>query len=186
MANWWAKLMGRQEQSDPIVGIDMGWTDLGTLTVSSGRVWVGDAAFAPHEADGKVVELPSGEYEGRVRWLRYGQDERAANLVLVPPSAEFTRGEQLGTTWADTATQGVCDFELLQAALTDEEEYREAYELEVEVKGSQRFAYGNAILLVTPSGFGDGTFKLFELVHEGRRIGIEVEMIGPDEPYPFA
>jgi len=183
--DWWRKLTGRSKPTDPILGEHIGWTVLGNLPVKSGRVWVGDAAFAPNEADGEVVELAPGEYEGRVRWLRFGHDERAANLVLVPSGAAFTRGEQLGTTWADTATQGVCDFNLFQAAIVDEEEYREAYELQVEFKGSQRFAYGDAVLLVTSSGFGDGSFKLFELVHEGRRVGIEVEMIGPDEPYPF-
>jgi hypothetical protein len=43
----------------------------------------------------------------------------------------------------------------------------------------------NAVLIACSSGFGDGTFSLYELVQDGERCGLEIEMIGPDEEYPF-
>ncbi len=85
---------------------DLGWTTLGTLNVESGRVWVGDASFAPSEQDGEIVDLPPGEYEGRVRWVSIDGQELEANLVFARPGLETTRGSEIGETWADTASQG--------------------------------------------------------------------------------
>ncbi len=40
-------------------------------------------------------------------------------------------------------------------------------------------------VVYTPSGFGDGTFTVFELRAAGELVGLEVEFIAPETPYPF-
>jgi len=46
--------------------------------------------------------------------------------------------------------------------------------------------YQNAeLVFFVNSGFGDGTFPVYELVSAGGRWGVEVVFIEPGTPYPF-
>ncbi len=40
-------------------------------------------------------------------------------------------------------------------------------------------------MLIVESGFGDGTFPVYELRRGSERVGIETVFINPGEPYPF-
>jgi hypothetical protein len=40
-------------------------------------------------------------------------------------------------------------------------------------------------MLIVQTGFGDGTYPIYELRHKSKRCGIEVLFIKPTEPYPF-
>jgi hypothetical protein len=166
---------------------DLGWQELGILPVRSGKVWVGDAQFAASEGDGEVVELAPGNYEGRIRRLNFDGDIRVSHLQLVQVGAVPQRGAQIGETWADTASQGVCDFEIYRLVSADYEPYWEQSEAALTSGEPGRYVHDaerEAVLIHTESGWGDGTFKLFELIDDGRRVGIEVEMIDPDDPFP--
>lgn len=94
----------------------------------------------------------------------------------------------MGETWADTASQGVCDFEIYSKFTADYEAYFEVAEGTFYEDEPHRYVHdaaAEAVLLITSSGFGDGSFKLFELVEGGTRVGLEVEMIEPGAEHPF-
>jgi hypothetical protein len=169
-------------------GSETGWGYIGDL-VCGGRLWVGDAQFAPIEGSGEIVDVLPGTYEGYIKQIDYGADIRASRFRIVLAEADAELGAELGETWADTGTQGVCDFDTYSAAIPgDWEEYWQGAEATVMANEFGRYVLdgaSDAVLIFTTAGFGDGTFKLFELLADGRRCGIEVEMIPPGTEYPW-
>lgn len=150
------------------------WLVLGDLPVTSGRIWVGDVQFAPIERDGEVVDVPVGVYEVSIMW---GDGDSEAILRAVLKGTEAERGIQIGETWADTASQAVCDFEAYRAAVGDDHNaYWEKADMAIlsEIPGRYEHAPG-AVLVHCTSGDGDGTFPLYEMVSGGKRVGIEVD-----------
>lgn len=155
------------------------WMVLGDLPITSGRMWVGDVQFAPIEEDGEVVDVPVGIYEVSVMW---GDGDSEAILRAVLKGTEAERGEKIGETWADTASQAVCDFEAYGTAVgEDHNAYWEKSDMAIlsEIPGRYELAPG-AVLIHCTSGDGDGTFPLYEIASEGNRVGIEVDFYAED------
>lgn len=42
-----------------------------------------------------------------------------------------------------------------------------------------------ASMIFVPSGFGDGSYPVYALRVSGNLVGLEIQFIAPDEPYPF-
>lgn len=114
-----------------------------------------------------------------------------SRLRVVARSAEPELGAQLGKTWSDTARTGVCDYVLCKQAWGDDDD--RAWQVvgptleQVSTGVAVLDRDAGAILPFVESGFGDGEFPVFELrdLSSGLRVGIEVELIVQDTPYPF-
>lgn len=189
MSDFLKKLFGQKQQESESLPPpkDLGWQELGNLTVRSGKVWVGDAQFAASENDGTIVDLMPGEYESRIRWLGFDGDRRVSHLVLARVGSNPLRGPQIGETWADTASQGVCDFEIYRLVSDPYDPYWEKAEEALTSGEPGRYVHDaekDAVLIHTSSGWGDGEFKLYELMDGDERCGVEVEMIDLEDPYP--
>lgn len=163
---------------------------MGVLPLPSGRLCVSDAKFAPDPA--VPVRLEPGDYEVWVQEFVYEDDHefenRHALLRVLKPGTNPQRGEKIDNSWADTGTQGVCDFEQMLKLQEEvgEDDYIDAFE----EAWSEEFilqpkADTAALLFVVHSGFGDGTFPVFELVQDVQLVGVEVELIAPGTPHPF-
>lgn len=153
------------------------WTILGDVPISSSRMWIGDAMLAPIPEDGEVVDVPEGTYEVSVFWIDTAYGEREAILRAVLKGEQAERGKRIGETWADTASQAVCDFEAYSDAVGDDHDaYQEAAALAMFAERPGLYTLApDAILAHCSSGPGDGTFPLYEMVSGGRRVGIELD-----------
>jgi hypothetical protein len=173
-------------------GTETQWLLLCDLELASGHLQVGDASFIP-STKGELFEtqLPPGRYAVEVKVLDYGGDEqRISRLrVLRQGVAAPLPGECIGETWADTGSIGVCDLNLYAAACDgDLERAYAAYE--TVQQGMDLYgivvldAVSGAVMPVVSCGFGDGSFPVYGLDGEDV-VGVEVEFIPADFPYPF-
>lgn len=161
------------------------WVRFAAVPVSSGKMWIGDAGFAPNESDGLVLEVPPGTYEVFVKRARFSWGESLntrmrARLVGTQP----TLGEAVGETWSDMATQSVCDFDLYREAVGgDWDAYWEQAEEHVMIEGehgSYQPQKGTVLAFCT-SGRGDGTFPVVALKDGDRLCGVEIEFLNPED-----
>lgn len=173
------------------IGKETDWLFIAPFTISSGRLLIVDFGFLPSSQDGLVIELPSGDFDITARVMDYPGDRRISRLRLLAKGIDAPVGEAIGETWVDTAATSICDAEVMDAAwqsLGDDvatsrlEAFRETaapcgvFVLDERLRASAPFV---------ESGFGDGTYTVFELCADGRRVGIEIEFIENREPYPF-
>lgn len=173
------------------VGNETDWLEFCELTLSDGRALVCDLGFIPSDGDGLLVEMPPGRYLIRARVMDYSGDRRVSRLRVLSPGSTPTVGVQIGETWADTAAVAVCDFTVCSRAWERLGEDTATNRLEV----ARDSGYPCGVFELDPevsacvpyvdSGFGDGTFPVFELMQEDKRVGFEIEFIAREEPYPF-
>ncbi|MEQ1935885.1 MAG: hypothetical protein ABL962_18665, partial [Fimbriimonadaceae bacterium] len=143
-----------------VFGRELKWERFGLLKVHSGKLFVGDGQMAPHEP-GVIVDLEPGEYEVSRQKMDFDGDVRVALMRIVRKGVRFERGQKLGDSWADTATQGVCDYEIYKEAISHltEEEYFTKFENELYVDDAEVVNLDpekGAVLFITTSGWGDG------------------------------
>ena len=176
--------------ASPRTGLPSGWLDFCEFSLRGSSILVVDASFVPAADDGLLIELPPGKYEVQAQVLDYGGDRRPARLRVCLSEANATFGSQIGETWTDTATTGICDFEIFSAAWG---EAKDAAFKMIQPALQDSYYHGVAVLnanvgAIMPflhSGFGDGHYPVYELTAAGRRVGFEVEFIGAGKDYPF-
>ena len=176
--------------ASPRTGLPSGWLDFCEFSLRGSSILVVDASFVPSADDGLLIELPPGKYEVQAQVLDYGGDRRPARLRIQLAGSNAAMGAEIGKTWTDTATTGICDFEIFSAAWGEDSDA--SFEI-IKPALEDNHHYGVAVLdanvgAVMPflhSGFGDGTYPVYELVAEGRRVGFEVEFIPEGKAYPF-
>lgn len=172
--------------SDSIPVIESEWKPFHVFELRGDKIWVGDAHFAPLKDDGEVVSLQPGSYQVSIKTMDFNGDVRNSRLRFCQVGEVPDSLSKIGETWADVATQGICDFALYGRVA--EEHPEEASDpdplFDVDDPGVYLLA-GQAELISVSSGFGDGTFDLYELLTAGVRSGVEVEMIKPGAEYPF-
>jgi len=173
-------------------GSETDWLPFCKLTSRGTQLLVIDADFAPYAQHGLLVDLAPGEYEIKARVIDYGTDKRISRLRLVMGNRTPSTGHQLGTTWTDTGKTGVCDYIAYRDAWGDDDEVSWGIVgPTLEQAGTHGIALLNpasgTVLPFVTSGFGDGNFSVHELIDSATnvRIGVEVEFIASDTPYPF-
>jgi hypothetical protein len=145
--------------------------------------------MAPLEP-GVIIDLEPDTYEVARQKMDFDGDVRVATMRVVKPKADFVRGPSLGESWADTATQAVCDYEVYKAAYEElgDEAYWEKFDDALCTDDGDVVNLDpdkGVVLFITSSGWGDGHFPVFELFQEGKRVGVEIEMIAPGTRCPF-
>jgi hypothetical protein len=124
--------------------------------------------------------------------VTYGQDTRVAALRVVLLDATGDREGQIGSTWTDTAATGVSDYGAATVALNalGRDEFYDrilaaVHQVTGEPVGVVTWVRDQAEMPFAMSGFGDGTYPVFELMADETRVGVEVEFIAQGIPYPF-
>jgi hypothetical protein len=178
------------EGDEPTPGVQTPWLDFCDITLKGASFLVVDASFLPSEEDGVVVKAPRGRYIVQAKVMDYGCDRRISRLRVMVPGSDPELGEELGDTWTDTAQTAICDFEVFSAAWGDDDD--EAYEkISDDLMDAESFGVAvlddrtGAAAPFVSSGFGDGSFPVFELREGKRRVGFEIEFIKEGERYPF-
>jgi len=166
------------------------WMDFCHLDLQGPEFLIADASFLPSEEDGLLVKAPQGRYLLQVKAMEYGDDTRPSRLRAALLGTTPQLGAKLGETWTDTATTGICDLRRFSAAWGDDDEASLA-KVEEAISAAEIFgiatidAAAGAVAPFLQSGFGDGTFPVYELVEGDRRVGFEIEFIEDGAPYPF-
>lgn len=167
-------------------GRESKWLLVADIDMTSGEVWLGDPTLAPSLIDGIVVELARGVYRVEMRIMDYGDDRRVSRFRLVLAAADRTGlGAQIGMTGTDTALIGVIDNGAGAAFDSDETARIVDRKLQsAEWYARIRIDEPALDMVAISSGFGDGEYRVFEIRDQGARAGLEIEFIGPHEPYP--
>jgi TPR repeat protein len=173
-----------------LTGERSGWLDFCDLVLKGGSILVVDTQFVPSEKDGLLVKLTPGTYSVQAKAVNYGGDVRIARLRVVKNGISPALAEKLGETWTDTANTGICDFETFSQAWGKDDDasyqiiepfFDTGEEFGIAVLDEAR----NALMPFVHSGFGDGSFPVFELQADGVRSGFEIEFIADGEEYSF-
>ncbi len=185
----------RETEGDAVhgaVGRETEWLGFTQLDLSDGKLLICDLEFLLIEED-LLVKLPPGRYEVQAKVMEYPGDRRVSRLRLLPAGAVVNLGEQLGETWTDTAVTSVWDSTAMARAWERLGMNDDALHARLEQVRDEQGRCGvldldaaqGAVAPFVDSGFGDGTFPVFALTADGRRVGVEIEFIAANEPYPF-
>lgn len=159
------------------------------LPIRGASLGFGDAWAAPNDA--VTVDVPAGTYEVHVEAFSYGTDGRIARLMVYLPGAAPIRGEAVGEFGVDVAAAAVFDAEVLEGFMDDDEESWEGwldeytardYE-ELDVAGVYPCPDADTAMVYCSTGFGDGSYEVFELRRYGQVVGAEAVFLRPDQGY---
>ncbi|MDQ6631682.1 MAG: SEL1-like repeat protein [Verrucomicrobiota bacterium] len=177
-------------QETPSTGVQTEWLDFHDFDLKGTSILIVDAQFVPSKEDGLLVSLDSGKYLIQAKANSYGGDRRISRLRIFRKNTIPQLCSEIGKTWTDTANTGICDFEIFSKAWgNDDDASYEIIQEDLETDNSfgtaTLDAARGAVMPFVHSGFGDGSFSVFELVENGVRVGFEIEFIAAGEKYPF-
>lgn len=180
--DWSAKM-----PKDGDLGTETDWMRFTELRVDSGMVLFLDPLAADNPEHGLMVELSAGKHEVWVKAMMYGRMGVPSRLRVILPGTNPVLGGEIGTTWTDVATTGVCDYEAFAKASQNPDKYdneirQKVFDIDVYIVVPLDPESEATVAAVT-SGFGDGEYRVFELLSESKRVGAEVEFIPPDGPF---
>lgn len=185
-----AELRPPDEPRQGQAGIESDWLRLGEFVLLSGRMIAVDV-HAGSPDDSPVVDLPPGRYRAECQGVAYGRGRWVSRLRAVREGCDGLLGAVVGEAWADVANIGLADLEpfaVYSAALLEAEAGAPIFrrlESITTVGMLHLDPPGGAWMPLVESGWGDGTFPVFELVDRGERVGLEVEFIPHGTPYPW-
>lgn len=159
------------------------------LPVRGKHLGFGDAWAAPNDA--VTVPVPPGTYEVHVEAFSYGTDGRIARLIVHLPGAAPVRGKAIGEFGVDVATAAVFDADVLEDYMDDDEESWEGWLdeyttrdfEELDMAGLHPCPDADTAMVYCSTGFGDGSYEVFELLREGRVVGAEAVFLRPDQGF---
>jgi len=163
-------------------GLFTSWLPFLSMPVNGSSVFLTDMRHGPTD-DGLKVELEPGQYRVEFRGFVRGADRRCARLRAYREGSKPELGKSIGTVSTDLATLGFYDPKSFQPLKRRGSE--QFFEWGESAFDTSKSSHGvlihnlkkSAILPYVTSGFGDGTYPVFELTQQKRRIGFEVEFI---------
>lgn len=163
-------------------GLFTPWLPFLQMPVKGNGFFLTDMRPGPTE-DGLKVELAPGNYRVEVQGFVRGSDRRCARFRVYLEGSKPKLGQQLGTVATDLATMGFYDPKCFQSLRKQGSE--EFFAWGESAFDASKSSHGvlvhdlkrSAILPYVTSGFGDGTYPVYELTQLNRRVGFEVEFI---------
>jgi hypothetical protein len=174
-------------------GKESDWLAFAEFSCKSGKILVIDPGLCRIIENGTLITCSPGIYDLHAKVVAYGSEKRVSRLRVVQRGAQgYSLGDALEEeAVVDVAGLAVCDADALERAWGDDEDSTlEALQdwMPIEKAAVELIIpkYPDATLYMVESGFGDGSFPIFELSENGIRVGFEVELIEPGTPYPFS
>jgi hypothetical protein len=176
----------------PVLGTDTekpmesDWLAFRPLRLASGKLWVLD----PTLFEGEVITLPPGEYQVLAKVMDWADDRRVSRLRVITgpidPVDGAVLGRQISEVGVDFAQVGVGDWERCTSsaeALDEASQNRIVAALDtMELYGVAYWdEHGQVPMPFVQSGFGDGTFPIYEILRDSVRVGVEVVFIDTEK-----
>lgn len=194
LENYFGKSTGSFPTSG-CVGTQSEWLDVGSISLPSGKLWVG-SSFQKMREDGCIVKVPRGTHRVYVKGMDFdGHRRPARGRVCLDSAKELETGSACGKLGVDGGSVAFCDIatfkkvvvpqylnqflkEFVQASMTA---FFESYGIQ-----SLSFDYGGQSIGVAfmPSGLGDGTYKVYPVRSGDVTVGMEVEFLPPNYKAP--
>lgn len=167
-----------------VVGVESPWMDVCSLTITSGKMWVGDPMMV--DPDYKTVKTEKGEYTVEVKGMDFKGHRRIsrARAYLGDP-ASLTLGKSVGMIPVDSALTAFTDITLAVKAIGDThgDEYLADFESATGDGGIGLVVFeyaGNSFpMAIIPCGLGDGGYDVYPLCVGKKTVGVEVEFLAP-------
>jgi hypothetical protein len=163
------------------VGVEGDWLAIGELRVERGALCAVDPMLFDAD-DGVVARVAPGKYvlEGKV--MDFDGDLRVSRLRAFRRGTEPALGGQVGKVGVDSGHVSVSDIEAAYDGLSYEAEQEFADQrAELQIEGGEivEFAVGDktVAIAVCESGFGDGSYPVFELRSGREVVGLEIEFL---------
>lgn len=158
------------------------WCEVGIIEVTSGKLTAIDFGVMA-ASSGVTVDVAPGPYRVQGRIMSFeGSLGICAARGLPEPVADAVRGDMLGKVAVDVAKIAIADITEAAQGLTRDD-------MRAIAPQTRRFrkTYGAVVTLDLPSklvrlsciasGFGDGKYPAFALMHNGEAVGMEVEFV---------
>jgi hypothetical protein len=139
----------------------------------------------------ECVEIPAipGTYAVQCRAARFGNDTRISALRAFPEGMLTKRGEKLKEIPVDCGGIAVVDIDVVHASMNENREREtEWFDDVLYHSGTVEVAKWKPTKTDIPyvdSGFGDGSYPVYELKCDGKVVGLEAVFIEEDAEYPF-
>lgn len=183
------------------IGEGTDWLPMAELQ-TEGQFWIGEAEFLGMPEKGGYICVEPGTYEASVKVMYYGSVPkisrmracRTPNLIsrwFRGGGAEATLVLSDEECWADSGTAGIADSSAWSRIMERDDEDAVAAQVVEALKGGEgrlgviTYQPDGVRAVWAMSGFGDGTYPIFELRQGDRCVGAEIEFIAPNAPYPF-
>jgi len=188
LADFLASTLTGPEAEQGTLGTESEWLFHCEFEVRGTRLQVLDVFMAGHDGEGVILEVAPGVYVVEARVMTYGIDRRICRVRVHPKSEIGTLGELAGEVGVDLAAVAICDVDRLAGwAQGDEDQWR---------RWGHQLWYGRAtpaglyacepaktLVPFVDSGFGDGTYPVYYLMHDNRAVGLEAVFLPPGTPY---
>jgi hypothetical protein len=169
-------------------GIESDWLFHCELELQGHRLQMLDVFMAGNDGEGVILDASPGVYVVETRVITYGIDRRISRVRVYPKSRAVTQGQLAGEVGVDLAAVAICDVDRLAGwAMKNEDEWQRWGQKLWFDRTARAGLYtcepANTVLAFVESGFGDGTYPIHYLLHDGRPVGLEAEFISPETPY---
>jgi hypothetical protein len=137
----------------------------------SGKLLIIDPSYVPSFDEGLLVELHPGLYTVQL-------SDDYERMRLSSSRQRVRRGRKLGMMCTDSATAGICDFELFRRAWHSDDEGNRRIESDLQsadVGVAVLDETIDAVMPFVPSGEGDGEYPVYELRTGEKVVGIEID-----------
>jgi hypothetical protein len=176
--------LAKQEMVEP------DWLPFTNFELMGPQLLIIDASYVPGAEDGLLIDMDPGTYEIDAKVMIYGIDHYVSRLRIIRRGKTSMRGNRIGETWTDVALTGICDLQVF--SMIWERDTDEAWnKIETAINSSNGAGIAEldkeagAVMPFVQSGYGDGTFPVFDLIDNQMRVGVEIEFINLQEKAIF-
>lgn len=176
------------------IGKESDWLPFCNMDVRGGHLQMVEKRILGSTYDENSVSIPvePGPFVVDCRVLSYGGDRRISRMRVRPKSAEVTLGPSAGAIRVDAGGIAITDVDVFAPSVEDhEDKYKKWIEdvlfgkLATTTIGVLHWKPAKTDIPYTSGGFGDGTYKIFQLMLRKHAVGLEVEFIARGTKYPF-
>jgi hypothetical protein len=174
------------EQGSP--GIESDWLFHCEFELQGTRLQMLDVFMAGNDNEGVILGASPGVYVVEARVITYGVDRRISRLRVHPKGQVVTQGELAGEVGVDLAAVAICDVDRLAGWARDHQKEWQRWGDKLwfgrtTPAGLYTCEPAKTVVPFVDSGFGDGTYPVYYLMHDRRRVGLEAEFLARGTGY---
>jgi hypothetical protein len=188
LADLLASTLTGPEAEEGTPGIESDWLFHCELELRGTRLQMLDVFMAGNDDEGVILETSAGVYVVEARVITYGIDRRISRVRVYPKGQVVAQGKLAGEVGVDLAAVAICDVDRLAGwARSHQDEWQRWGDKLWFGRATRAGVYtcepARTVVPFVDSGFGDGTYPVYYLMHDGRPVGLEAEFLSPGTPY---